>query len=194
MNKSLVTLFTVGLLCFDVYPKDFSFKESYVVQKGDSLFKILKRHSSKTNPWTLVYNFKILNPRVKNINKIFEGESLRLPIATSYRSLASVKKTAKSNFLLDEQIYYLNSSTAQSYVLIYRDIVASNEELEIAKALDALVDLASQNNHDYLLREFISFSELIKSEASSSEYLEVVKDFFENWKNLRDQKNNGAGR
>lgn len=74
---------------------DSSDNESYIVKKGDSLIKIIYRQLKETSD-TLktLQRLKSLNPAIKNVNKIYAGQILKMPgrnVSVSIKAPEEVK-------------------------------------------------------------------------------------------------------
>lgn len=63
---------------------------SYTVKPGDSLSKIAVKYGRPAGDWKKIYS---VNPEIKNPNRIFPGQEIRLPIDWETAGAAVVETT-----------------------------------------------------------------------------------------------------
>ncbi|MGB0453777.1 MAG: LysM peptidoglycan-binding domain-containing protein [Bacteriovoracaceae bacterium] len=161
---------------------------SYEVKYGDTVSGILKDILKNENPWNLISVIKHLNPLVKDINLIKQGDKLIIP---THEYLSSLKKVEQkripssaqqkmipprlfqSNFLLEEEIYYLDGRIAKELVEKFRFIVDSNTRTDVIKGLKQALEVCRDFEKEHLEQALLSLISMTLKSKESNDYYNI---------------------
>lgn len=190
LNSNLIRLGQKILL-----PDDYTFKSNvkntYEIKFGDTFSGIASRFGTMGNIWAKINQLKKYNPQVKNIDFIKSGDFINLPPSEADREIAAHDNSVENDQLFDE-ISSLKSEEAQSYILIFRSLVASKSKLELMRSLKNTLELSRTLKNDHLEQSLL---ELISTTLKSRDdlYLNDIKRFLISWKEVRENKNKKRG-
>lgn len=177
--------------------------KNYEIKYGDTVYKVIREFLSKEDPWDLITVLKELNPSLKDVDFIKAGEILRIPTEQYILSLKQMNKGRlpssieigksqrrrfQSNFLIEQDIYYMPGAYAQEFIENFRKIVDANKKIDVMKGLKASLELSRMHNKKHLEDVFLFLiSSTLKSKKDDI-YLSDIRLFFETWKSIRKQK------
>jgi LysM repeat protein len=178
---------------------------NYTVKGGDTVYTILKQTLKDDNPWRIVPVLKHLNPKLNDVDLIKVGDVLKLPNARYLASLKSpsngrlpssedFKITGKnkrytSNFLVEEEIYYLKGFVAQEFTDVFKSIVNANTKTDVIKGLKTALELSRDYNRVRLEESLlVLISSSFTSKKDNDDYLSDIRLFLETWKSVRSER------
>jgi len=167
---------------------------SYTIQKGDTLFEIAKTHYENSYKESIFVDIQKMNPFIKDINIIWAGDTITLPIFNPKKATVNKRDVAEeytgfqSNYLLEEQIYHLSREEAGEFVTLYRDLVKAKEKLDVMKLLKESLELSRLNGRDELEKAFLFLISSTLQSTHNDHYLKDIRSFFDIWKSIRKQR------
>jgi hypothetical protein len=177
----------------------------YRVKSGDTIYTILSQNLKGENPWRIVPVLKHLNPNLDDIDLIRVGDILKIPSRKYLVSLKSPAKSRtpssedfeitqdrssyKSNFLVEEEIYYLRGIDAQEFTSVFKDVVNANTKTDVIKGLKSALELSRDYNRIRIEESILTLiSSSFKSKNDDDHYLSDIRVFLKSWKSVRSQR------
>ncbi len=194
LNSSILNSNLISVGQKIILPSDYTYKSkaknTYEIKFGDTFSEISERFIKDGNIWAKINQLKKYNPQVRNIDFIKSGDFINIP-SEEGRGIAAQGDLIKNDQLIGE-IKSLRSEEAQSYILIFRSLVASKSKLELMRSLKKTLELSRTLKNDHLEQSLL---ELISTTLKSKEelYLDEIKNFLISWKKARKERNQSRG-
>jgi hypothetical protein len=101
---------------------------TYAIKKGDNLIKIIHRELKiKTNTWEMLKVIQSLNPNIVNVNRIYAGQTIKLPNQTVF-----VKAAEEDKNVFQEVVKQAESQTQPKEIIELKEKIVMPPEARLA--------------------------------------------------------------